>query len=489
MLKVAYLSAEVAPYAKTGGLGDVAGALPKYLRDAGIDCRVFMPRYGQISPPREQRAAMAVPMAWGHQEHFILEEGQHPSGTPMYFLEHDGLFGCRYGIYGDGYGEFGDNGYRFAAFCRAALEAFAHLDWIPDIVHAHDWHAAPTMAYLSAGLYNDDPRAHAGRIFTIHNQAYQGHQGASWVSSVGLPPETFHSGGCAQGDVVNLLKTGIQYAHKVTTVSPTYAQEIRTSSGGFGLQNTMNYRGKDLLGIVNGIDMDEWNPATDKHLNGLNYHSGDLSPKRACKAALQRECGLPENEHVFLFGLVSRLVGQKGIELILKAMPTLMQRPVQFIAVGTGEASYQRGLEQLQQMYPGKFSAQIKFDNALAHRMEAGLDAFLMPSLYEPCGLNQMYSLRYGTLPIVRNTGGLSDTVDDLDQDPYEGVGFVFDEYSAGALIHAVDRSLRLYYDNPDGWHWAKVRAMLRDNSWSKSANIYRQLYDVVAREPRARLS
>lgn len=486
-MKVAYLSAEVAPYAKTGGLGDVAGALPRYLREAGVDCRVFMPRYGQIDPARELKHHLAVPMAWGQREYFGLSEGEHPNGFPVYFLEHEGLYGGRFGIYGDRYGEFGDNGYRFAAFCRAVIESFSALGWVPDVVHAHDWHAAPAMAYLSAGLYDDDPRGHVGRVFTIHNQAYQGYQGAGWISEVGLPYETFHPGGLAQGDVVNLLKGGIQYAHKVTTVSPTYAREIRTPDGGFGLHNTMNYRGGDLVGILNGIDMDEWNPQDDKHLGGLGFHSGDLRGKLECKRALQREAGLPENEHVFLFGFISRLVGQKGIDLILNAIPTLMSRPVQFIALGTGVEAYQDGLRALEYRFPGKVSSMIQFDVALSHRIEAGLDAFLMPSLYEPCGLNQMYSLRYGTLPIVRRTGGLADTVVDLDENPQDGVGFCFDPYSSGALVHAVDRALRWYYDDPDGWHWAKVRAMLRDNSWGRSAQVYKRLYEVTVAENRGR--
>lgn len=486
-MRVAYLSAEVAPYAKTGGLGDVAGALPAYLREQDIDCRVFMPRYGQINPEREFRHHVPVPMAWGHSEYFLVEEGVHPKGFPVYFLENDALFGCRYGIYGDQYGEFGDNGYRFAAFSRAVLEACKHLDWIPDVVHAHDWHTAPAMGYLAAGLYEDDPLAHAGRVFTIHNQAYQGYQGKSWISRVGLPPETFHDGGFAQGSVVNLLKGGVQYAHKVTTVSPTYAWEIRTREGGFGLEGTMNYRGRDLIGILNGIDMEEWNPQTDPAIEGMHFHSGDLSKKRECKRALQRECGLPEDDEVFLCGTISRLVGQKGIELILGALPRLMTRPVQFIALGTGERQYMDGFRRLAAMYPGRISAQMAFDVPLSHRVEAGLDAFVMPSVYEPCGLNQMYSLRYGTLPIVRRTGGLADTVVDLDEDPGDGVGFVFDEYSSAALGQAVDRALRWYYDDKDGWHWAKVRAMLRDNSWGRSAGIYKQLYEVVLAEGRGR--
>ena len=486
-MRVAFLSAEVAPYAKTGGLGDVCGALPQYLRRRGIDCRLFMPRYGHIEPAREFRHHIPVAMGWDNFEFFVVEEGQHPTGTPVYFLEHQGLFGGRYGIYGDGYGEFGDNGYRFTAFVKAALDACSHMHWWPDIVHAHDWHTGAAMAFLSAAMDWRDPRAHAGRVFTIHNQAYQGFQAPSWLESVGMPRETFHDGGCAQGGIVNLLKTGIQYAHKVTTVSPTYAWEIRTRQGGFGLEGTMNYRAGDLVGILNGIDVDEWNPQADPHLGGLSYHSGDLAPKRELKRRLQAECGLAVSDDAFLVGLVSRLVGQKGIELVLQAIPTLMQRPVQFVALGSGVDSYQTGLRRLAAMYPGRVSANLRFDVGLSHRIEAGADAFLMPSLYEPCGLNQMYSLRYGTPPIVRRTGGLADTVDDLDEDPYHGVGFVFDEYRAWALVQAVDRALRWYYDDPDGWHWCKVRGMLRDNSWDRSAEKYHQLYDLVRREDRGR--
>jgi starch synthase len=488
-MKVAFLAAEVAPYAKTGGLGDVVGALPRYLQNRGMDVRIFMPRYGQIQPEREFRHHMPVAMGWGEFEYFLLEEGQHPSGVPIYFLENEGLFGGRFGIYGDQYGEFGDNGYRFTAFCKATLEAFSHMEWIPDIVHAHDWHTGSTMAFLSAALHPQDPRAHVGRIFTIHNQAYQGHQGRSWLDQVGMPQETFHDGGVAQGGVVNLLKTGIQYAHKVTTVSPTYAREICTRSGGFGLQGTMAYRSRDLWGILNGIDTEEWNPQNDPHLDGVSYHAGDLSGKRECKRRLQKEMGLPENDNVLLLGTVSRLVGQKGIELIQDALPTILRRPVQFVVLGSGERAYEDEFRRLAWDYRGRMAAALRFDVGLSHRVEAGVDAFLMPSYYEPCGLNQMYSLRYGTLPIVRHTGGLADTVEDLDDNPYEGYGFHFDAYSSDALVRTVDRALRWYYDDPEGWHWAKVRGMLRDNSWGRSASIYQELYETVLQEKRGRWS
>jgi len=486
-MKVAFVAAEVAPLAKTGGLGDVVGALPKYLRDRGVDARVFMPRYGHIQPEREFLHHMPVAMGWNRFEYFLAEGGELPGGVPVIFLEHERLFGSRAGIYGDQFGEFGDNGYRFAAFCKATLEAFSHMQWTPDVVHAHDWHTGAILTFMSAAMDPRDPRAHAGRVFTIHNQAYQGFQGASWLNQVGMPVEAFHQGGLAQGDVVNLLKAGIQYAHKVTTVSPTYAREIRTPEGGFGLDGLMNYRAGDLVGILNGIDMEEWNPEADAHLRGVGYHAGDLGGKREAKRQLQRECGLPENDQVFLFGIVSRLVPQKGIEILLEALPTLLTRPVQFIALGTGASSYMNGFRRLEAAYPGRVSAQMRFDVGLSHRMEAGLDAFVMPSVYEPCGLNQMYSLRYGTPPIVRNTGGLADTVDDLDADPFHGTGFVFDDYHAGALVQAVDRCLRWYYDDPDGFHWARVRGMLRDNSWPTSASIYHELYEIVLREGRGR--
>lgn len=481
-MKVAYLCAEVAPYAKTGGLGDVAGALPGYLRKQGVDVRIFMPRYGQIHPERETRHHVPVPMGYGH-EYFLVQEGKHENGTPIYFMEHEGLYGSRNGIYHDQYGEFGDNGYRFAAFCRASLEAFQHLDWWPDVVHCHDWHTAPAIGYLAGRYHPADPRSRMGRIFTIHNQAYQGHQPSGWMNDVGMPWSLFQQGGFQQGDVVNLLKGGIQLAHKVTTVSPTYAREIRTREGGFGLHPSTNYRAPDLLGILNGIDMEVWNPENDPFLEGKSFHSGDLRGKIECKRALQRECGLPELDHIFLLGICSRLVGQKGIQLLIDMIPELMTRPCQFIALGTGESRYMQAFRQFEAMYPGKFSAQMKFDVGLSHRLEAGLDAFLMPSSYEPCGLNQMYSLRYGTVPIVRRTGGLADTVDDLDANPFEGVGFTFDDYDSRALMHAVDRAFRWYYDDRDGWHWAKVRGMLRNNSWDQSADLYRQLYEIVARE------
>lgn len=474
-MKVAYLSAEVAPYAKTGGLGDVAGALPGYLRQIGVDCRVFMPRYGTMDPAREFRHHMSVPMG-GHALYFVVDEGQHANGTPVYYIEHEELFGSRFGIYGDRFGEFGDNGYRFAAFCRAALEAFQHLDWWPDVIHAHDWHTGPAMAYAAEVFHPRDPRSQAGRVFTIHNQAYQGWQGKSWLDSAGLPWETYHLGGLEHQGTVNLLKAGIQFASRVTTVSPSYANEICTRAGGFGLESTLQYRRDDLIGILNGIDMDEWDPANDEHLRGVSFHAGDLRPKAEAKLALQQEVGLEENGNVCLIGMVTRLVAQKGIELLVGAAETLMARPCQVVVLGSGSSGYENALRELQQRYPGKFSAQIRFDNGLAHRIEAGADAFVMPSNYEPCGLNQMYSLRYGTLPIVRRTGGLADTVADLDEHA-EGTGFVFDEFEPWALMQTIDRAFRWFYDNPEGWHWARVRAMSIDNSWTRSAEKYRDVY------------
>ncbi len=480
-MRVAYLSAEVAPFAKTGGLGDVAGALPNYLRHEGVDCRIFMPRYGHIDPAREFRHHVPVPMRWGHTESVLVEEGRLPGGAPVYFLEHHGLYGGRAGIYGDRYGEFGDNGYRFAVFCRAALQSFGHLGWWPDVVHCHDWHTGPALAYMVSNFGDGDPRSRMGRVFTIHNQAYQGWQAPAWLDSVGLPRELLRVDAMEHHGAVNLLKTGIQLAHKVTTVSPTYAWEIQTSEGGFGLDATVRWRSRDLVGILNGIDMDEWNPQADPHLGGLGYHSGDLGPKAELKLRLQAEMGLGVDSRPLLLGIVSRMVGQKGLELVLDALPTLMNRPVQLAVLGSGAQYYQDRFRQAVWDYPGRVAVKLGYDNPLAHRIEAGVDAFLMPSLYEPCGLNQMYSLRYGTLPIVRRTGGLADTVDDLDESPFTGVGFVFDEYHHGALAQAVDRALRWYFDDPDGWHWARVRAMLRDNSWGRSARYYKQLYRIVS--------
>jgi starch synthase len=477
-MDVLFVAAEVAPFSKTGGLGDVAGALPQALAARGHRVLVFTPRHGVVDPVAHRLEPLPFSVqAGGEVGGLWVARGP----APVFFLEHERYFGHRQGIYSEPGHEYGDNAQRFAFFCRAALALPGLVGFRPRILHLHDWHAA-----LAAWLLRHEPPGagdepwvgEARSVLTIHNLAHQGVFPKEMVPEVGLPWSVFRYDGMEFHDRLNFLKGGLTFADVLTTVSPTYAREILTPEQGEGLDPLLRHRASDLHGILNGIDAAAWDPARDPHLPA-HFSRGHLAGKARCKAGLQRELGLPVRPGVPLAVLVGRLADQKGIDIALAALPELLAQDVQVAVLGTGRPDYERALERLDRERPERMRVRTRFDEGLAHRMEAGADLFLMPSRFEPCGLNQMYSLRYGTVPVVRAVGGLADTVEDFDGKA-RGTGFVFQEYSPGALLTAVRRALDVYRDRA-AWSALVDRGMAQDNSWEQRAERYETLYRRIA--------
>jgi starch synthase len=400
------------------------------------------------------------------------------AGASFYFVENERLFGARRGIYGDGGGDYPDNAERFTFLARAALALPAAAGMRPRIVHANDWQTGLLPFLLRHEHARDPALAGARTVFTIHNLAYQGVFPKEVVPHLGLPWNVFRHEAMEFFDQLSFMKAGLTFADALTTVSPTYAREILTPEGGAGLDALLRHRRADLQGILNGIDVEEWDPATDPHLPA-HFSARALGGKARCKAALQRELGLPERADVPLVAMVSRLAEQKGVNLVVAALPDLILRDVQVAVLGSGERQYEAAFVTAARDRPDRMAARIGFDEALAHRLEAGADAFLMPSRFEPCGLNQMYSLRYGTVPIVRAVGGLEDTVEDYDG-WNRGTGFKFRDYTPAALLLAVRRALETWRDRR-AWRGIVSRGMAQDFSWNRSAASYEALYGTLA--------
>lgn len=478
-----FVAAEVAPFARTGGLGDVTGALPKVLAALGHDVRVVMPFYRLVRegpfPPPTLVTELQVPLVTGSRTARVWQgelSASSPScpSVPVYFLEQDEYFD-RPGLYGDESGDYPDNALRFIFLCRAALAICERLQWFPHVFHCHDWHAALVPAYLRFVPGLSAQLTAAATILTIHNLAYQGIF-PSWAFALtGLPPSLFRPEGMEFFGAVNFLKAGLLYADRLTAVSPTYAEEICTTEFGFGLDGVVRSRRNALVGILNGADYTLWDPATDRYL-AAPYHADDLSGKAVCKAALLRTYGLPEDTKMPLIGMISRLVDQKGIDLFEAASHALLALDARFVILGTGERRYEEFLTRLAQMYPDRIGVRIGFDSALAHQVQAGSDMMLMPSRYEPCGLTQLYSLRYGTVPIVRATGGLRDTVIPFDPTTGYGTGFVFYEARPEALVAAVRAAVYTFADRV-AWQRLMRNAMAQDFSWTRPAAQYLGLY------------
>src|SRR5579872_2771021 len=441
MIKVLMVASEATPFAKTGGLADVVGALPAALRDAGCEVAVLMPRYRRIELSAGRRVYDSLPV-WLGSHVYDTSVYQADAGTTFYFLEAPALFD-RDQLYGDSSGDYPDNAVRFAVLSRAAL-AVARRVFRPEILHCHDWQTALTPVYLRQ-LFSYDPTFIGMKtVFTIHNLGYQGLFPPSVLPQIGLDRQLFTTDALEFYGKLNLLKGGLVFSDALTTVSKGYAAEIQTDEYGFGLDGVVRARSADLYGILNGVDYRDWNPATDPHL-AAHYSVEDLSGKRECKRDLLREFGFPEAAlERPLLGMVSRLASQKGTDLILEVAPQLAADGLSLAALGAGDALYEARLRELAAAHPGHIRAEIGYDEALAHKIEAGADIFLMPSRYEPSGLNQMYSLRYGTIPLVRATGGLDDTID-------EGTGFKFREFSGQALLAAVREAARAFA-NPEPW-------------------------------------
>ena len=488
-MRIAMAAPEMAPFAKVGGLGDVLGALPAALARLGHEVSVLLPFYRQVAcneqlDIRPTAHVVTVPVGSRKIHARVLRTVQTDSGVTVYFVDCPEYFD-RPEIYGEGGRDYKDNAERFVFLCRAAVELWRLLNAEPDVIHIHDWPTGLIPVYV-AEMYR--PRfgcfQQTATLLTIHNLAYQG-QFWHWdMVLTGLDWDLFHWQKLEFQGHLNFLKAAIVYADGITTVSRTYAREILTPEFGHGLDAVLRSRADRLWGIVNGVDYRVWNPAIDPHIPYQYGVETVTEGKRICKAALQRELGLEPREDAPLLAQIGRLDPQKGWDLVRAAAEQLLARGLQYVALGTGRTDYEQWLTELAQRRPGQVAAVIRFDEPLAHRIEAGADMFLMPSRFEPCGLNQLYSLKYGTVPIVRAVGGLADTVTDTtDETLADGTatGFVFHDYEPDALIGAVDRALRFYRD-PDRW-WRIVRnGMVQDWSWDRTAREYEQVYEQVRR-------
>ena len=479
-MRVLFASSEVAPFAKTGGLADVAGALPKALQSLGHDVRVVLPKYRLVDTARfglrKILPKLVVPIA-GTVETCAVWEGQTGS-VPTYFVEQDDYYD-RDGLYQSGGRDHPDNAERFAFFSRFVLEVSRALDFFPDVYHCNDWQTGLVPAYLRSTYRVDPEVAGAGVLFTVHNLGYHGLFKPAAMAVANLSSDLFTPFGVEFYGKVNFLKAGLVFSDRINTVSRKYSQEIQTEEFGHGLDGVLRARGKDVRGILNGIDYDEWHPSRDQFI-AARFSTDDLDGKAACKADLQRIFGLPERADVPLLAVISRLAEQKGIDLIAESLDAILDLDTQFVLLGTGEPALHQAFEAAKARHPSRVGLKLGFDVALSHKIEAGADMFLMPSRYEPCGLNQMYSLAYGTIPIVRATGGLDDTIQPFESETGTGNGFKLAEASAEALLLSVRRAVALYHQR-EPWRRLIENAMACDFSWSRSAKEYESLYREIA--------
>jgi starch synthase len=475
-LKILFIASEVAPFAKTGGLADVAGALPRALRDRGLDVRVVMPLYAGIdwNALEQLEGTLKVPMWWGTAQASVRRGTLPRSDVPIYFLEYHRYFD-RPHLYGPPGDAYPDNLERFSFLSRGGLELCKAINFWPDVLHANDWQTALAPAYVNTVEWAK-PLHGTATVLSIHNMAYQGVFDGNAMFITGLGREHYNSAEFEHFGALNLMKGGVRHATLLSTVSPTYAREIQTPSYGNGLDGELRGRGGDLIGILNGIDADEWNPRTDGYLPA-NFSADDLAGKATCKAALQREAGLPVDPRLPLFGVVGRLTSQKGFDILANCLDRVLSWNAQVVLLGTGDREAEHFFWATASRRRDRFRAWIGFDNGLAHRIEAGADFFLMPSRFEPCGLNQMYSLRYGTLPIVRETGGLADTVRGYQQASGEGTGFVFRDLTPDALANTIGWAVNTWFERPAHVDAMRRRAMAEDFSWQHEAEAYERLY------------
>lgn len=481
-MKIAFVSTEAVPYAKTGGLADVAGSLPKALEKLGCEVKLFIPKYNIIDETR-----FGLRYNWGIGEMPIRVAGHvrsvhvhqaklNNSNVEVNFIDCPHFFHR-----GNLYTNDKDEDERFILFCKAVIETLQRLQWKPDVIHCNDWQTGLIPLYVKDNYNWDKIFDRIAVVYTIHNVGYQGRFSESAMFKAELRGEYFYPGGPVELEgSVSFMKTGILFSEIISTVSNTYAKEILTPEYGAGMESVLKSRVKDLYGIINGVDYDIWNPETDKHLP-FHYSVDDLSGKIKNKEFLLNHFNIPFDQNIPLIGLVSRLVGQKGFDLIAKAANELMSLDAQWIVLGSGEERFEDLFRSLAHAFPGKFGAYIGFNTELSHLIEAGADMFLMPSHYEPCGLNQIYSLRYGTVPIVRKTGGLADTVFDWHEFKNygfeSGTGFSFNDATPFALYSAVRRSIDTFHDK-EVWKKIRKNGMMMDFSWERSASDYIKLYE-----------
>jgi starch synthase len=480
-MHIAFVASESVPFSKTGGLADVVGALPRALAAAGHEISVYIPHYRhtRISDERTVVESITVPFDDRYRFSSILT-GAGYSGVRFFFVDYPPFFD-REGLYGTASGDFPDNAERFALFCRAVLEGSKILG-VPDVFHCHDWQAALVPVLLRTQYAEDPAFRDAGTVFTIHNMGYQGLFPPEILPLLMLPWDLFTIAKMEYFGNVNFLKGALVYSDMITTVSRRYSQEIQTTEFGFGLEGVLRDRAQNLVGILNGVDYDEWNPQTDKFI-AAHYSSDDLSGKRECKQDLLQSFGMMGADlNRPVIGIVSRFAAQKGFDLIGQVIDRLALEDVLLMVLGSGDKLYEEMFLRLARRVPEKVAVRVAYDNALAHKVEAGADILLMPSRYEPSGLTQLYCLKYGTVPIVRATGGLDDTIDPWDVRTKKGTGFKFQEYSGEALLRAIHQALPLYRDS-ESWQRLMRNGMSKDFSWRVSAREYIRVYEKVRQQ------
>jgi len=474
--RVVFVASEVAPYAKTGGLADVAGALPKALAQLQVDIRVVVPRYRSVQAGELTLTDLTVPFDYGIKLASVYREWV--NGIPIYFIDAPQYFD-RDGIYGPPGGDYPDNAERFAFFSRAVLELTKRIGPPPHVIHCNDWQTGLIPLYLHTAYRGDPYFARTATLYTIHNLAYQGLFDPALLPNLGFGPAVYRTeGGIEFFGMASAMKAGIIAATAISTVSPKYAQEIQTPEYGYKLDGLLRYRRHDVIGILNGADYEVWNPETDSYI-AQPYGPDSLEGKLECKVDLLKRLGLPVDVNRLLVGSISRLVHQKGFDLLQQAAERMLNMNITFVLLGSGDPDLENFFQQVRDMFPDRVGLYRGFNDELAHQIEAGADLFLMPSRYEPCGLNQMYSLKYGTLPLVRGTGGLDDTVTDFDRLARTGNGFKFYDYDAGHMLEKFYEAC-LAYEDKELWRTLMLNAMQADFSWNRSAhdyiNVYRQL-------------
>ena len=476
-MRIHFAASECVPFSKTGGLADVVGALPRALVALGHQVSVFVPRYRQTRLENIDRIIDSVTIPFDDQYRFcsVLDGGTR-DGVQFYFIDYPPFFD-RDALYGTPLGDYHDNAERFALFSRAVIEA-SKIIGVPDIFHCHDWQSALVPVLLRT-LYKEDwAFGNTCTVFTIHNIGYQGVFSPDTLALLQLPWELFTITKMEFYGKINYLKGALTYADYITTVSRRYAQEIQTSEYGFGLEGVLRSRSQSLTGILNGVDYQEWDPQADP-LIPCKYSSGNLAPKQQCKRELLAAFGLDPATASPVMGIVSRFAAQKGFDLFSHVADRLAREEAVFVVLGSGDKEYEDLFRRLNRQYPSKFAVKIAYDNALAHMVEAGSDMFLMPSRYEPCGLNQIYSLRYGTVPVVRATGGLDDTIEQWDPRTGKGTGFKFSDYNPESLLDTIRVALAAYKDRT-AWERLMRNGMSRDFSWAASARKYVEVYERV---------
>ena len=474
---VAFIGSECYPFVKTGGLGDVMSALPKSLAKLNIDVKVIIPRYKCIpqkfQEKMEYRGSFDMNLCSDGKQYYVGIMEYQEDGVVYDFIDNDEFFS-----WGNPYTNLIDDIPKFCYFAKAALAALNYLNWTPDVVHCHDWQAALVPLYLRT-CFQDTDVGRAISILTIHNLKFQGIYDRKKIQYwSGLPDYVFNKDCMIQNWLdANMLKGGIAYSNKVTTVSNTYAWEIQTEEYGEGLAEHLRYHNNKILGIVNGIDTDIWNPATDKLLAADYDEKSAIKNKKINKKALQESLGLDVDEHKMVIGLISRLTNQKGLDLVNDVIPGIMDEHTQVVVLGTGDSQYENTFRYYENKYKGNFCAYIAYNENVAHNIYAGCDALLVPSRFEPCGLTQLIAMRYGAVPIVRETGGLKDTVQPYNMFENTGNGFTFDRYESGLLYDAINRAKTLYFENRKSWDDMVIRDMNKDVSWEKSAKQYKDMY------------